>query len=263
MAITFLEKRKQLKYLASILVILVLVLIFVFWYSFLRAPAVDPEKVIPEVPRPEMPKIRFETLRDPLLRQLKRFEQIPDLGEVLTIGEAYTIRWETYPFDFGEEVRIYLIKKDYQAFIAEAQNIGFYEWHVKYVYLVENVKKPILPGRYKIKIITSEDNRLLVDKSDDYFSIIRLDVEPNPWDWNYCTLERPCAIGKGNCEIDTDCQPGLFCAHNVGADYDRAYDINVCRKIPEEVIILLFPDEAGIGRENPFMPYNDQLMNDY
>ena len=48
--------------------------------------------------------------------------------------------------------------------------------------------------------------------------------------WNYCSRQCPCDAGKGDCDTDQDCKPGLRCAHDVGAHYGAYHTVDVCEK---------------------------------
>ena len=47
-------------------------------------------------------------------------------------------------------------------------------------------------------------------------------------DLNYCRDCGPCVQGEGNCQNDSECQSGLDCAVDVGADHGYAPDVDVC-----------------------------------
>jgi hypothetical protein len=51
-----------------------------------------------------------------------------------------------------------------------------------------------------------------------------------PGDWAYCSNPAcgPCAEGKGDCDSDQECQPGLVCSQNVGARYGWDATMDVC-----------------------------------
>ncbi len=48
-------------------------------------------------------------------------------------------------------------------------------------------------------------------------------------DWAYCTVDRPCGVGAGDCDHDGECQPGLTCVDNTGPQqYGLSPQIDVC-----------------------------------
>ncbi len=49
-----------------------------------------------------------------------------------------------------------------------------------------------------------------------------------PGDPDFCTLCGPCGFGEGDCDDDLQCQDGLFCLDDVGADYGFDETIDVC-----------------------------------
>jgi hypothetical protein len=51
--------------------------------------------------------------------------------------------------------------------------------------------------------------------------------QPGP-DW--CRDYGPCAEGQGDCDGDAECQSGLICAHDVGADYGWPASRDVCER---------------------------------
>ena len=51
-----------------------------------------------------------------------------------------------------------------------------------------------------------------------------------PGDWGYCTAGCPCDAGQGDCNSDADCQAGLVCVDNVGANYGWGGGIDVCQQ---------------------------------
>lgn len=55
-------------------------------------------------------------------------------------------------------------------------------------------------------------------------------LRPVSGDWNYCSSLCPCGIGEGDCDGDgsTECEPGLVCVHNVGANYGFGGKVDVC-----------------------------------
>ena len=44
----------------------------------------------------------------------------------------------------------------------------------------------------------------------------------------YCTDHGPCEVGHGDCDSTSECQSGLTCGDNVGANYGFAANIDVC-----------------------------------
>ncbi len=50
-----------------------------------------------------------------------------------------------------------------------------------------------------------------------------------PGDPDFCLECGPCVGGEGNCEADSECAPGLFCAPDSGEDFGLAAGVNVCR----------------------------------
>ncbi len=54
-------------------------------------------------------------------------------------------------------------------------------------------------------------------------------VPPPVGDWAYCTVDRPCGVGAGDCDHDGECQPGLTCVDNTGPQqYGLSPQIDVC-----------------------------------
>ncbi len=48
--------------------------------------------------------------------------------------------------------------------------------------------------------------------------------------WSYCSNSCRCDVGEGDCDTDSECKPGLKCAHNVGASYGVTNTVDVCMK---------------------------------
>ncbi|ACY16982.1 hypothetical protein [Haliangium ochraceum] len=46
--------------------------------------------------------------------------------------------------------------------------------------------------------------------------------------YDFCTPDCPCAEGFGDCDSDADCQEGLTCASDIGANYGLDPDDDVC-----------------------------------
>ncbi len=74
MAITFIEKRKRLKYLFPILTILIFIVVIIIWRGFF--PSIEP-LILPHFDIPvEKIEIDFEVLKHPLLEKLQPFPEI-------------------------------------------------------------------------------------------------------------------------------------------------------------------------------------------
>ncbi|MCA9664352.1 MAG: hypothetical protein KC503_02155 [Myxococcales bacterium] len=54
-----------------------------------------------------------------------------------------------------------------------------------------------------------------------------------PFGWLYCSASCPCGAGQGDCDNDSECAPGLRCAHNVGAKYGAGSTVDVCEAPPQ------------------------------
>ncbi len=44
----------------------------------------------------------------------------------------------------------------------------------------------------------------------------------------------PCGVGQGDCDGDSECGPGLFCANNIGAQFGFSPNIDVCQEVEIE-----------------------------
>lgn len=51
----------------------------------------------------------------------------------------------------------------------------------------------------------------------------------SPGDPDYCLECGPCLAGEGNCESDSECDAGLDCVADSGADFDLGAAVNVCQ----------------------------------
>ena len=51
-----------------------------------------------------------------------------------------------------------------------------------------------------------------------------------PFGWTYCSASCPCGEGMGDCDDDGECESGLVCAHNTGAQYGAGSTVDVCAK---------------------------------
>jgi hypothetical protein len=49
-----------------------------------------------------------------------------------------------------------------------------------------------------------------------------------PGHYDYCRAFGPCAEDEGDCDSDSECEPGLTCESNIGGEYGWASDIDVC-----------------------------------
>ncbi len=49
--------------------------------------------------------------------------------------------------------------------------------------------------------------------------------------WNYCTDLCPCDAGKGDCDFDSDCMPGLGCQSDVGAALGFDTEVDLCEPL--------------------------------
>jgi len=79
MAITFIEKRKRLRYLFPLLIIVLLITGIVLWQGFFtrEKPILFPIETAPV----KKIEINFEILKHPLLEELQSLEPIPSFEE--------------------------------------------------------------------------------------------------------------------------------------------------------------------------------------
>jgi hypothetical protein len=49
-----------------------------------------------------------------------------------------------------------------------------------------------------------------------------------PFAWDYCSPSCPCGAGQGDCDSDADCNPGLRCEHNTGAQHGAGSTVDIC-----------------------------------
>ena len=54
--------------------------------------------------------------------------------------------------------------------------------------------------------------------------------DPNHPDTGFCSSACPCDVGEGDCDSNTQCQPGLYC-RAAGADYGLPANYSVCDRI--------------------------------
>ena len=52
---------------------------------------------------------------------------------------------------------------------------------------------------------------------------------------DYCRDYGPCAVGEGDCDSTSECQNGLQCSQDVGANYGFRADYDVCEAAPNSV----------------------------
>jgi len=51
-----------------------------------------------------------------------------------------------------------------------------------------------------------------------------------PGDHDYCALYGPCSAGQGDCDGNAECQSGLACVNDVGANYGYDAIVDVCER---------------------------------
>jgi len=51
---------------------------------------------------------------------------------------------------------------------------------------------------------------------------------PPVGDWDFCSKQKPCSAGQGDCDSDDECQPGLKCTKDVGPSYGFDKGVDVC-----------------------------------
>ena len=82
MAITFTQERKKQKYLILVLALITLAIVLVVWLGFFKRGETPLPSLVPIVSQKKI-EIGWETLRNPLLKELQVFEEISPLeGEV-------------------------------------------------------------------------------------------------------------------------------------------------------------------------------------
>ena len=53
--------------------------------------------------------------------------------------------------------------------------------------------------------------------------------DPQHLDWGFCSNKLcSCSAGEGDCDVNADCEPGLECHQNVGADYGLSSSLDIC-----------------------------------
>ena len=78
-----------------------------------------------------------------------------------------------------------------------------------------------------LTLITTNQNNEAWCKKKKASTVV---VGPVLWDWDFCAPGRPCSVSQGDCDRDSDCATGLFCAQNVGRKYGQVSSMDVCEK---------------------------------
>lgn len=47
-------------------------------------------------------------------------------------------------------------------------------------------------------------------------------------DWDFCSKQKPCSAGQGDCDSDDECQSGLKCTKDVGPSYEFDKGVDIC-----------------------------------
>lgn len=63
-----------------------------------------------------------------------------------------------------------------------------------------------------------------------------------PGDYNYCRDYGPCSAGQGDCDSNAECESGLTCVNDVGANYGWNSIVDVCEQIKEILHQEIEPD---------------------
>ncbi len=91
-----------------------------------------------------------------------------------------------------------------------------------------NVYKPGASGLWMhLEIIGTNE---LWTRFDGWYYKARKTTRPvlSPGHADYCQVMGPCSAGQGDCDSASECQDGLMCMEDVGADYGFDADVNVC-----------------------------------
>ena len=75
--------------------------------------------------------------------------------------------------------------------------------------------------------VDSQDRIIVADTRNDRIQILIV-LESVLGSPSYCTVNGPCGAGEGDCDGGHECQAGLVCQHDVGAQYGFAGNIDVC-----------------------------------
>ena len=60
------------------------------------------------------------------------------------------------------------------------------------------------------------------------FAVHAAAVSVGEGDWDFCSKQKPCSAGQGDCDSDDECQPGLKCTKDVGPSYGFDKGVDVC-----------------------------------
>ncbi|MEA3344195.1 MAG: Ser-Thr-rich GPI-anchored membrane family protein [Patescibacteria group bacterium] len=181
----------------------------------------------------------------------------PNGGEKLTVGETYTIRWNTVGID---KVDIGLKR--------EGSGAEINNWIARQIPASQSSYSWVVPvgvfpgieynqGNFEIRIGESpfqpgSGAETISDESDNSFSIIRGSASchtTDPWSWTYCSENCPCNAGEGDCDKDSHCITG-YCAKDVGANYGQDASKDVCEvkaTISTPVLVLSYPKSGKVG----------------
>lgn len=87
-------------------------------------------------------------------------------------------------------------------------------------------------GQNVISIMNSRVSNLDGLQSDDILGVntIYPDVTPDTGlgSNDHCQVAGPCGVGQGDCDSDQECQSGLVCVNDVGANYGFRPIVDVC-----------------------------------
>ncbi len=164
----------------------------------------------------------------------------PNGGEEWKFGETYNITWDSTGV---EDAYLYLWFENGVTCKLADVSAGDGTYSVK---IEENMQCSDLPstvsaGQYKI-LIYSEAGMALKDLSDDYFTLIETEDQASSlWSLDYCSPDRLCNAGEGDCDSDSDCSTG-YCASNVGRKYGQTSSMDVCEKKETEFITVTSPN---------------------
>lgn len=77
MAITFVQEKKKQRYLVLILALVIFLILLIAWWSFSRGGETVHLFVPPSTVTPQKIEIDWQTLNNPQLQELQKFEEIP------------------------------------------------------------------------------------------------------------------------------------------------------------------------------------------